>query len=427
MTELTPAQAAVLEGAPPAPPGWLEITGILEAQEIMRSPKIGVVAHQEVDRQYRGGAAIRMDGAAHSLRRKTLNRLVRRDGHTWYRDKVLYPTFARNLEEVFRGRAPGTEVPIDLIAFSERVSSQLAAALIGFDRLDTDDGLAEFNRLNTRTQHVARRAPLEILYHDIDESAIPSSLDAWQELTDRFFTPSLARRHELLRKVETGELAEEELPRDLLTLIAAHADPTLSGDPVVGMREAMMNFSAASGTSAQALARAVHHLTAWFKTHPEDRSRLGDPDFLLAVTNETLRMGANQSLLLRRAIEDLVLSSGREIKAGQYVIIRNRAASRDPLFGPDAGEFNPYRRVPDGMYPYGLAFGSGPHMCFGMPLVLGNEGIDGSLVHMLKRLYEVGVRPDPSGRPTMESHERADMPDKFGTYPVLLGASRAAT
>ena len=423
--DLSPAQQAALDGAIPVPVDWVEITGIRDAQEVLRSSSISTRTHGAVDQMIRGGGVMRLDGPAHSTRRKTLNRLVRRDGHAWFRDKILFPTVDKTIEKLLDGRIRDAEVSVDLIAFGDQVNTVLAGAIVGFDGLDTPAGLARFNEIDARVDPVSRLSSHEILHHDIDESAIAAFKAAWAELHDEFYVPSLSRRIELLRQVEAGDLPEDELPHDLLTLIAAHADPSWSDDPGVGLREAMSAFRPASETPSQALSHTVDYLDRWFAQHPDDQARCTEPEFLLAALNETLRLGISSTMLLRTAVEDVVLSSGVEIRAGQYVVIRTRAVNRDTVFGPDAGEFNPYRPEVEGVYPFGTAFGSGPHMCFGIPLVLGKEGLDGSLVYILRSLYEVGIRPDPTRPPTRRSYARKDM-NQYGTYPVLLGGRRVA-
>ena len=41
----------------------------------------------------------------------------------------------------------------------------------------------------------------------------------------------------------------------------------------------------------------------------------------------------------------------------------------------------------------------GTHMCFGMPIVMGTGGIDGSLIYVLKKLFAADVLPDESVPP----------------------------
>jgi len=425
---LTPAQREVLQGALPTPPDWVEITSLRDAQDVLRSQKVQMVKYP-ADQLTRAGAVSRIDGPAHSLRRKMLQRLVRRDGHAWFRETVLYPTVERNLTKILGSNPAGAAVPMDLVAFSDRVNAELAAAIAGFDGLDTEEGFEEFEKLDNVADRLSRLASRGILYNDIDEGIIADGVKATEEIRDRFYKPALARRREMIQSVEAGEMAEDDLPRDLTTLIAMHLDPAHEADPEIGLRDAMVVFRGGSESPSQGLTFAVHYLTQWLAKHPEDQSRCTDPDFVLAVINETLRVGIGSSMTIRHAVEDLTLSSGKEIKAGQYILVRRHAVNRDPIYGPDAGEFNPHRQVPDGVYPYGVAFGSGPHMCFGVPIVLGNEGIDGSLVYQLRRLYELGIRPDPDNPPTRRTYDlhtevRAQDMTHFGTYPVLLGGTR---
>jgi len=62
-------------------------------------------------------------------------------------------------------------------------------------------------------------------------------------------------------------------------------------------------------------------------------------------------------------------------------------------------------------------------MCYGVPLVMGNEGTDGNLVSMVKRLHEEGMRPDPDrparSRPTIA---HADL-KTIDSYPVVFDPS----
>ena len=83
-------------------------------------------------------------------------------------------------------------------------------------------------------------------------------------------------------------------------------------------------------------------------------------------------------------------------------------ANRDKgVFGADAHVFNPYRAAPHGQRPWGLTFGSGPHICIGRPLVTGqssqggddNSATYGTMVRMTRALYEAGVILDPDHPP----------------------------
>ena len=109
----------------------------------------------------------------------------------------------------------------------------------------------------------------------------------------------------------------------------------------------------------------------------------------------------------RRARDTVTLSSGRTIARGQQVGLLLQAANTDVrVFGDDADRFNPARDV--GRRPqWGLAFGGGPHMCIGRPLVTGalaggDVTADGSMVTIARRLYELDMILDPNSPPVRD-------------------------
>src|SRR5262249_10302293 len=106
--------------------------------------------------------------------------------------------------------------------------------------------------------------------------------------------------------------------------------------------------------------------------------------------------------------------------SGQYVAIFKEQVNRDATrFGADAADFDPGRVAPVGVYSFGLGFGSGAHMCIGLPVVLGNGAIPGIQVPMLEALYKVGLTPDPERQRTRE-REIDETRDEFATFPVQV-------
>jgi hypothetical protein len=101
-------------------------------------------------------------------------------------------------------------------------------------------------------------------------------------------------------------------------------------------------------------------------------------------------------------------------------------ANRDTeLFGPDAAGFNPNRQTPaDGTPRYGVGFGVGAHQCYGLRVVVGNDGKGGAHVMLLKKLMDAGVRPDPDNPPVglekdMDKFEVEDIP-RYISYPAVF-------
>jgi hypothetical protein len=118
--------------------------------------------------------------------------------------------------------------------------------------------------------------------------------------------------------------------------------------------------------------------------------------------------------------------AGQAVKKGQEIHIERVAANRDTaVFGADAGAFNPHRPNPGlDQQRYGLGFGSGPHQCFGLRVVLGIDGSGGAHVSLLRYLFEAGVAPDPDLEPVdlkkdMDKFSIENIP-RYIHYPVIF-------
>ena len=305
----------------------------------------------------------------------------------------------------------------------------MIAAMIGLDQTGTAEGVEELVRVQARieeffdlkTQLKGAAPPLP--GGEIGLKKALTNLEAGKrEFVERFYRPSLATHQRLFARDRAGEIHERELPNDFLMLVASHADPSYDEDPDLPVREAIADLlHAGTGTTVGAVVHTVDELDRWFADHPDDRERRIDPYFLDGAVNEVLRLHSANPAEVRQALEDVQLSSGTVIKAGQYAALRTGIANRDrSVFGPDAVRFDPHRHVPTGVYRHGLAFGSGPHMCLGMLLALGNEGIDGTVVYLLSSLYRAGMEKDPA-RPARyrPAIAHADL-KSFNNYPVLF-------
>lgn len=175
---------------------------------------------------------------------------------------------------------------------------------------------------------------------------------------------------------------------------------------------------AGTETSVTALTHAVHDLNLWLGDHREDRPLLADPLFLLGAVQETLRLHPVTPVLPRDTIAELELAGGLRCPSarGWSWTRTRRARTRSPSALARAPTTR--REVPRGIYAYGPAFVSGPHMCWGLPLVLGSEGTDGSQVHLLQRLYAAGLEPDPA-RPAVKERGRRHV---YVSFPVVFRA-----
>ncbi len=411
----------------------VEVTTYAEALDAFRSSSKLAVVLDEDSVPVRGGTVLRIDGEAHARRRRVLNRLVLRDRHKWFRREALCPAVERNLAALFADAGTDGIARTDLVSFCRRALIETIAAMIGLHQAGTAEGVEELVRvqaqieefLGLRTQLKGATPPLP--GGEVGRKTALANLEAGKrEFVERFYRPSLATHQRLVARHQGGEISASELPNDFLMLVATHADPSFEEDSDLPVREAIADLlHAGTGTTVGAVVHTVDELDRWFAAHPEDRELRIDPHFLDGAVNEVLRLHSANPAEVRRALEDVRLSGGTVIKAGQYVALRTGFANRDrSVFGPDADRFDPHRQVPAGVYRHGLAFGSGPHMCLGMLLALGNEGIDGNIVYFLSALYQMGMEKDPA-RPARyrPAIAHADL-KSFDDYPVLFVRER---
>jgi cytochrome P450 len=285
---------------------------------------------------------------------------------------------------------------VELLTWARRVNQQLAAAITGFDDATTPEGADELFEL-VQVIMKGRPGAFEVAMGGFDEHApaAVAAAEARREVIERFYREPMNQREELAARLEAGEIGEEALPQDLLMLMARRLDPRW-GDPDIAEREALFLLAAGVHTTSSSLIWTLREIFEWLADHPEKRERLTDEHFILRAAHEALRLHPVVPGFPRLATEPVTLAHGTHIDAGDVAVIRSGPASMEErVYGADADRFNPDREVPPGIYPHGLAFGTGPHMCYGMPIVMGTEGLDGSLVYLLKIVLEAGIEADP--------------------------------
>jgi len=377
-------------------PSVVEVTEYGEVREAWRSRSLAADLGGASDAYLRAGTVFRLDGREHQRRRHTMGQLLKRRGHQRFRDTALFPYADAALARALAAPADDGLVHLEVYTWALRVNQQLAAAIVGFDEAKTPEGagaLAELIDASLR----GFQSGFHAIFEPFDPEAPhnKAGIEAREEIVRRFYAPSLARREELVAEVAAGRLDEKELPSDLLTLIAQRAEAAWE-DPGVAQREALFLLQAGVHTTSSSLVWTLRELFDWFDAHPEDHEKRTDEHFLMRSAHEALRLHPVVAGFPRRVDEDVELCAHTQLHQGDIAVIRSGPASVEPaVYGDDAGTFNPYREVPAGHYPHGLAFGAGSHMCYGMPIVMGSEGLDGSLVYLTKILMAAAVRRDP--------------------------------
>lgn len=350
---------------------------------------------------------IMQDGEGHLDRRRVIAKLLDDNAVAGYRDRNLVPVMQRRLAEEARlHRGADSIVRTDLMPLVQRSAHQIAAALIGLDGVETveaTDRMIEQSRLITAGQTVDWSL-------EDKQTVIDRALKARAEFQRDFFDPSLARRKKLLAEARARGEDVNALGTDLLTLMLIHLDDVWKGDESILLQEVNGFIAGTTQTTALGFIVFVLRMERWFERHPEDRKLIGpESDFMQRAAFESLRLTVSPPARIRTATEDVTLSSGRVIKAGQSVAMYFVSANEnEALFGEHPEEFNPRRQAPPGTAPWGIAFGAGAHACPGRPLITGSRnpmgkvGVDGTLVSMARLCYGAGMELDPERPPVRD-------------------------
>ena len=365
-----------------------------------------------------------LHGEAHTCRRAIEWKLFRRDFARYYECEVYPATLNRTLAPYLaRGH-------LDLPEFGFRVNINLSADIAGVDRPESSE--SETDALVALTRKFSEGATL---FHSTrNKNTVRQEVAAaLAQFNEQFLRPSKSRREALLQQLSGGSLTEDEVPRDILSvLLANRADQDLDDDMI--LREVAFFMQAGSHSSANALTHSFHEINEWCRRHPEDRSRLmADDHFLQRCVHESLRLHPASPVAWRTANEAFTLPDGTDVAEGDSVVIDLMSANLEtPLFGEDAKEFNPHRTVAERIPPFGLSFGIGIHTCFGRDIAggLGNAKTDGeaphlgTLTNLLKNLTQHDARPDFANPPVADaSTERPN----WGSYPLLIGQETGDT
>ncbi|MBN9098646.1 MULTISPECIES: cytochrome P450 [unclassified Pseudonocardia] len=401
---------------PPHIAGMTQIESYREIDEILRSKDFRQGSHTESLPLF-AESLLLLDGPDHRERRRLENPLFDRAALLYYDHEALNPVVEQMVRECFDG---SERVTVDLVVLVRAMLHRIAAAVTGIDGVDTPERTERFRWF---VEQLGAAATVEWSTDDHD-TVLARGLAQRDAFVEEFFGASVRRRQDVVAAYRAGELAREELPVDLLTLLYLHWDP--EWDEQLPLREATLFLVAATQTTTHTLPHVLIHFDEWTRDHPEDAGREHDPEFLRLMVNESLRLHQPAPTLLRYATHAVTLASGRRIAEGERVALLFTPANRDPeVFGPDAQTFNPHRgkAAGAGVRPWGLTFGGGAHVCVGRPLVTGlakRDGeapTEGTMMRILRALYAAGVQLDPANPPVpTESSSH----DTFSSMPVVL-------
>jgi cytochrome P450 len=405
-------------------PGLLDITLITsfaEADEILKSRNFMQDQQLEPSKAPNlQGNLNSLHGGAHFQRRRVESALFRRGSLLHYEEDILVPELRATLRRLAEHRRPDGKVRADDLPLLVRAALvRASSALIGFDLAD---GAAVERLLAYSTEIATGR---DVVWATTNQDEVVQRVHAtWQQLLAEYYRPARERREKLLAEHAAGRLPESDVPNDLITVLLRNPDSIAGGgggDLVA--HEVGLFLTASVNTTTVATPKTVDALLRWIHAHPEDRVLLAEEGFLRQAAQEALRLNPTVPFLLREALADSVLSSGRAVAEGSLVRIDIRAANRDQaIFGVDADGFDPHRqsKIPR---RYGISFGGGIHMCIGLEFTTGNqsgpeeERTVGMVIHILRELFDAGIELDATDLPRMKSETTQHT---YANFPVLF-------
>jgi cytochrome P450 len=350
----------------------------------------------------RSGIVSIAHGAVHRARRRVENTQFRADVLRLY-ERDLFPRVMNDLLDVLIDRER-----VDLFPIGEMLSVVLAARRAGieYDAASLDD-------LRTLVRHVDAFSQGSAILDAKDPDAVRALVRAtYAEFERDFVRPAWATRAALIDRVRGGELAEEELPHDILTILLLHRDDSqmaLEDDARI-VREVATYLQGGTHTSAQTLVNALDLVFETGDDYPRIIDRIAsDTLFAQRVVQETLRLRPTTPKMKRRAEADTEVA-GRKIPKDAVVVLDVVTANRDPrLFGADPERFDPDRTIDGSVQRWGLSFGGGPHQCPGRAVGGGfpvpadfsaeDDHVFGLVALELQAVARRGVRRDETATP----------------------------
>jgi cytochrome P450 len=404
--------------SPEPEPRTITISSYEEARDAFRQKHLRQALYDEGE-VVMADVLVNLHGDAHRARRRLENRLFRRDTHERYERELFPPIVTETLApHIAAGRA-------ELVGLSHQLMMNLAASTAGVDR--PERSAEETARLYAYLMLFIEGATLAHYTGDrqAKRAEVAAALAAFDE---EFLRPSITRRRAALDALESGTLAEDDLPRDVLTVLLRNQDD-LELAPDVVLRETCFYLLAGAHTSATAFVRTLHSVFEMARADggtPADAERARDDlVFLQRCVHETVRLHPSSPVAMRWATEPCTLLSGVGVGPGDKVVIDLMAANRDPqAFGGDADRFDPHRELPPGVAPWGLSFGLGMHACIGQELAAGRDLLeeDGNQLYGLvpvavQAMLQAGARPDPDDPARLDPTSARGY---WASYPVLL-------
>lgn len=394
------------------------IAGFRDCEAALRNRDLRQALY-DVGKVVMEGVLLTLHGEEHAARRTVEVRVFRRGFFHYYEKEVFPRTLAETLAPYVAAGGG------DLLKIGYRLTVNLTADFAGIDR--PTRSAEETEHLIAITKKLGEGATL--VHSTRDHAEVSAEVAAVQDqLRERFFLPSLARRRALLADRDSGTIADTDLPRDvLMTLLAGNDELRLSEDQL--LREIAFYLQAGAHSTANAVVHALWEMLEWAGEDAGRWARLEDPVFVQHCAHESLRLHPASPEAWRTATCPMHLAGIGDVAAQDRVELDLFQANRDAaIFGETADRFEPDREVPGTVLRSGLAFGIGLHTCLGRELdggVVAKPGSDpaeaqlGIVTLILVELLHHGARTIPSDPPQRDAHTSRP---NWGRFPVRFTA-----
>lgn len=361
------------------------------------------------------GTLLMLHGKSHLKRRAIESRVLRRNFFKYY-EKEIFPATLEQTLAPFIESGGG-----DLIELGYRLTVNLTADFAGVDRpLKTVEETEQLIRLTKKFSEAAT-----MVHSTRDKAELEAEVhEAMDEFDQVFLSPSIERREALIAEFETGAIVEEELPRDVLTVIL-RAQEELQFDHAQRIREIGFYMQAGSHSTANSTVHALDEILNWAGDDDDRWDRLEDPIFIQHCVHESFRLHPASPEAWRAPTCHMRIDGAGDLEPEELIILDFFNANRDrDIFGDDADQFLPERAAPKGAMKTGLSFGFGTHHCLGRELdggVLAKPGSEvdkaqlGIVPSVVIRLLAEGARKIATDPPTPDP--KTTRPN-WGRYPI---------
>ena len=368
------------------------------------------------------GVLLTLHGQEHHQRRKLEHKVFQRDFFKYYEHELFPKTLNETISPFLRKGSA------DLLDFGYRITMNLTADFAGIDRFkktpeETENLLILVKIFSQGATLVHSKRP-----HDEVNMEVTEALGVFEE---KFLIPSKNRRLKILKQFNDNKLNEDDLPRDVLTVLLRNVDGINLDDDLI-KREIAFYLQAGSHSTANSMVHALHEILEWMEKHSEDKEKIyNDPIFLQRCVHESMRLHPASPVAWRKPTCPIELDKEIKMNQDDLLIMDLHNANRDKeIFGNDAEEFNPYRELDPNQSVWGLTFGIGLHLCFGRDLdggLISDEKTKpekhqyGIVTLLVRKLLENKVRLDPDNKPLKDMN--TERPN-WGSYPVLFGEKK---